>query len=770
MITYNGRPSSVCWMKTDRWQSSAKLLLIGAVLAFAAAWFGYAHCVYAVSDGMVRELNPLTERELGAQITAALAGVEAAPAGFGARASLAHPVCIKAHGAGHNAIWYALFGFLLIGAAFCRYQAKLVSERRIPINRTPGRELGVRTTPVPTAIDVGGDAMAGLSDKDREILEAVGSVNTRDESLMLYLTRKTEEADAAEQERPVHDIDGYFCPPGFHDKPYIYIDPGHVAASDELAGEDPVGNASRPFATLNGGIAMARKLLEEGASGVMLRVMPGVYHTSLELPSKVVICNHQMPLDGTPRDRLTWLTQQTSESEDAVTLLTPANAQCAVRLEPGVQQGIFGCHLVGREAVKQAGIVAVNCRAVALFNCSLERFTGGALRLQDSGTELAGGAVMLLGCRLHRNEAKLGAAIFAERSSVALSDCVVEHNRALTGGAIFSKDSRAPLLLTGTRIAHNRAQLDDAPEIDVDTTPLEEWQNTDGLGGGLYLLNSKLKAVGAAFVENGASVAGGGVAALNSRVVLELDGESPTRFARNRSRLGGGLAVIGWPRRDEGKDKRPDARATVKCADVVFERNQAVIAGGGLFALGIATVQLFAGEVRKNEVSAEDGFGAGGAAWLGGELLVSGTNIAENRAKGHGGGLAAVNAQIALKNEVVIEANLAGGAGGGIFAITTAGPVIRALIDNRQLRIPFAITMEGTQLRNNVAVEQGGGLRGGNMLHVATLPIGFKVAEDVVFQLNRTKSAQDNGDDVWITWASKVKGTDRERPEKLVLR
>ena len=745
-------------MSTDRWQKLARVFVGLAILALGSAWFGYTECVWSVSDGMARELNPLTERDLEVFIAEVLSDVEVVPAPFVDRVGLAHPACYKANSVGANAMSYALFVFFLFLALFARNQAQIPLPK-MPGGRKHGTEMGRRNEPLPEEIDIG-NVMVGLSKKDRELLEAVGDVNARDESLMMYLQHKsTEGADTAADAAPP-DVDGFFCPPGYHDKPIIYVDPGHSAASDELAGEDPVGNKDRPFSTLGGAIAMARKLLEEGAAGVMIRIIPGVYHASLEVPDKVVLCNHRLPMEGTARTRLNWLTKQSVDDPGNVTILAPENAQFAIQFEPGTRQGIFGCHIAGRESVKQAGIVGVNCRSLAIVNCSVEGFIGGGIRLQDAGTALPGGAVIVYGCRLHRNEARIGGAIFAERSAVSIADCIIEHNKALTGGALYLIDSRAPLFITTSRIAHNRAQLEESPAFDVEKMTLDAWSRLDGLGGGLYLRNSKLKAVGAEFVENGASVAGGGIAIVNSKAVLEQDEEHRARFARNRSRLGAGVAVIGWV----------DARSTLKCSGALFEKNGATIAGGGLLALGIATVQVFESEFRKNEITTPKGFGAGAAAWMGGELLAADVEVTENKSAGFGGGLGIVNARLSIKGEASIRANVAGVSGGGIYAMTTACAVVRDLVAAKELKVPFVITIENTKIVNNVSASLGGGLRGGNDHGQPTLPIGFKLGENVRFQLNRTKSQQENGDDFWVTWAGDVKATDRDRPEKLILR
>ena len=728
-----------------------------AVACLIWAWAGYVNCTLTLADAMGRELNPLTETGLEAQIAEALDGAEP-PQAYGDQISVAHPYCYAENSVSDNGLSYALALFFFIVALFARNQARHIERLSFGEGRTQGSDFGRRDEPIPDEIDVG-HLNVGLSDRDKELLESVGNVNKRDESLILYLDRNPS-SEASDGEDVPADFEGYYLPPGYHDKPTIYVDPDHDNASDDLSGEDPVDNKDRPFQTINGALQMAEQLKQEGHEGVMVRLMPGVYHASIEIPDRVVVCNHYLPADGSSRSRLKWLAEQKPEDEDNVTILTPPGAKFAVRFLPGQLQGIFGCHIVGREDVKQVGIAALNCRSTAIMNCSIEGFTGGGIKLKTSGSEIPGGSVVLAGCRIHRNEAQFGGALFAEQSSVSIADSIIEWNRALSGGAIYLVDSRGPLFIGSSRVAYNRAQLESPPDLDVEGTPLQQWLTMEGMGGGLYAKNSKVKASGAEFVENGASVAGGGIALLNSKAVLESEDEHWVRLARNRSRLGAGMAVFG----------AVGARGTVKATDAVFEQNSATMLGGGLVCVGVTTVQTFQSEFVGNEISKREGLGAGAAAVMGAELLVWAGDFAENKSAGHAGGLAVVNASASLKGETTVRDNVAAVSGGGLFAMTTTNPLIRQMVKNKVLSVPFALTMEDTKIDNNVSGKLGGGLRGGNTSRAATIPLGFKFGENVRFQLNRAKSQKEHGDDVWIVWAGDVKADDRNRPEKLVLR
>ena len=739
----------------------ANLCLLLVVGGFVWGWVGYGSCVFSVADGMTRELNPLTEQELGKLIERATANVEQIPKEWGARAELAQPVCRKVHPWSDSAFPWSLSILGILGFFFARNQVRLGTVRvdeELKRSRSVSRAGGRTPMHTPTSLDVG-DVNLGLSEKDKRILEAVGEMSHRDESLMLYLQHQTSDPSNEQPAAPAQ-IDGFFCPPGFADKPVLYVDPSSSDASDDPAGEDSINNPDRPFQTVQGALKFARELVTtEGHKGAMVRLMPGVYHANLDVPDKCVVVNHRLPAEGSFRARLKWLTDQSVDHPDAVTLLAPPNAQYAVKFEPGANQGIFGCHIVGRENVKQAGLIAVNCRSMAVANCAFEGFIGGAIRVQDSGTELAGGGILIHGCRLHKNESKIGGALYAQRSSVTLVDCIIEHNKAVTGGAIYGVDLRAPLVVQRSRVAHNRAQLDESPEVSTDI-PLEAWQKEEGLGGGVYLRNSRFKASGSEFVENGASVAGAGVALLACKAILDEHEESRPRFARNKSRVGAGMVVIGWP----------GGESTLKATNIVMERNRATISGGGIAAMGISTVQFIRGKFEENQVTEEAGTGGGAACHLGAELQAGEVEFLDNQSAGSGGAIAAVDARLTLKESTRLRANMAKSSGGGIYAITTGSQVAAELVRSRVVKLPFTVTLENIKISNNASNDLGGGLRAGNEIGRPTLPLGIKIGEDVVFQLNRTKSQVEHGDDVWVVWAGEVKATDRDRPQKLVLR
>lgn len=753
-------------MSAARWRLIANLCLLLVVGGIAWAWIPYFGCVFDVTDAMDRELNPLTEQWLGELVQRALGdGVTEAPATFGERASLAQPVCREEHPHSDGIPGYMLALFGVFAFLFTRNQARLgtvdvdAALRASQRKRTPDRHSG--RTPIHTPMPLDVDVDIGLSDKDRRLLEAVGDLDHRDESLMMYLQRRTGDEEE-EAPRVPPELEGCFCPVGYADKSILWVDPNADHATDELAGEDPVNNLDRPFKTITAALDLARRLVhEEAHKGVMVRVMPGVYQAAIEIPDRCVVVNHRLPAEGSFRTRLKWMTDQSAEDDDAVTFLAPPDARIAVGFEErGAFQGLYGCHIVGREAVRQAGIIAIGVRSLTIGNCTIEGFSGGGVRLQDAGTELPGGHVLLHGCLLQRNESKSGGAIYALRSSLTLADCVLESNRAVTGGAIYGADLRAPLALSDCRIAHNRAQLERSPQLDLQETKLEDWKSRDGLGGGLYLRNARIKAVGTAFVENGASVAGGGMALLGCRVILEESDHGRPRFARNKARIGGALALVGWYQHD----------STVKATDVLVEENHATISGGGFTGIGKATIQCVRGAFTDNDVTDDEGVGGALAVHLGGKLQLAEVEVTDNKSAGYGGGIAAVDGHVAIKESSRVRGNMARISGGGIYAVTTASAVAAKLADGRDIQLPLRITLENVKISNNASTDLGGGLRAGNEEGRPTLALAVQIAPDVVFQINRTKSQVEHGDDVWVVWAKQVKATDRNRSEKIILR
>ena len=92
------------------------------------------------------------------------------------------------------------------------------------------------------------------------------------------------------------------------------------------------------------------------------------------------------------------------------------------------------------------------------------------------------------------------------------------------------------------------------------------------------------------------------------------------------------------------------------------------------------------------------------------------------------------------------------------------------LAEGRDIQLPLRVTLENMKLSNNASTDLGGGFRGGNEHARPTLSLAIHIASDVVFQINRTKSQAEHGDDVWVVWAEQVKATDRDRPNKIILR
>ncbi len=753
-------------MSADRWRLFANIFAILVVVGIAWAWIPYATCVYEVSNGMVRELNPLTEQGLAQLIDRATAGVEKVPTSFGDRIDLAQPVCRKENPYSDGMAGYILAILGVIGFVFCRNQIRLTTvdvDREIARERKQSRTAsrgGRESVGTPSVLEVEGLDI-GLSDRDRQILESVGDVNSRDESLMMYLQRKSDGTKETAVVVPP-EIEGFYCPPGYADKSVLWVDPSDPVASDDLAGADPVNNKARPLATLGVALDLARRLVhDEDHKGVMIRMMPGVYTLAVEIPDRCVVVNHRLPAEGSFRSRLKWMTDQVGKDSEGVTILAPKNSQWAVQFEErGANQGIFGCHIAGRKSVKQAGIVAVACRGLTIGNCTIEGFMGGGIRLQDAGTELAGGQVLIHGCMVQRNESKIGGGIYALRSSLAIVDSIIERNKAVTGGAIWASEMRAPLALTDCRVAHNRAQREQPPEIDLQETKPAAWDRATGLGGGVYVRRSRFKATGTEFVENGASTAGGGLALVGCRAILDQDDYKRPRFARNKARVGGGAVLIGWH----------DNIATLKATNLLAEKNVATLSGGALAAIGKATLQFVEGAFTENEASGEDAHGGALSVHLGAELQISEVELTDNKSGGSGGAIAAIDANLTIKNSARIRANLARVSGGGIYAITTASAVAVELARERDIKVPLSVVLGGIKISNNASGDLGGGFRGGNDHSRATLPLSIEMDSDVVFQLNRTKSQVEHGDDIWVAWAGQVKATDRNRSEKLTLR
>lgn len=578
------------------------------------------------------------------------------------------------------------------------------------------------------------------------------------DTLMAFVeTRRS--ADEDEPVEEATEIDGFYCPPGYGDKPVCYVDPEHPNATDDLTGDAAFGNSSRPFATLDGALTHVRQRIVTDIPGAMIRLMPGVYQVTADIPDRVVVVNHRTPAEGDDGARLRWIGGLSLDHSDAVTIVAPPDADYAVRLAPGRNHGLVGCHVLGREGAGQTGIIADGSSAVALLYCVVEGFENGGLKLSHAGSSDAGMAMQVRGCIIRDNVGREGGGVLLEQSVVRFHTCVLSGNRAQSGGAVFARNSSGTSFVK-TRFEKNRAQFKPPAVFDPEEVELSAWGQAKGLGGGLALVRSQIELHRSEFVDNGASMAGGAVSVVHSALLLNGDDDTRCRLARNKSRVGGAIFAAGL--RSGASDLRID--------DTDFAENVARDAGGAVTLVGLAEAKVSDATFDENRVDDDGGCGGAVSLHIGARFLAKRTKFNRNRAAGFGGAVAAINASLKLGEKCACTENVARDGGGGAWVITKVSSAIESLVSAKEIELPFVCDIDRARFRRNATRGLGGGVRIGNTIGRPTPALGVKI--DIVrFQSNVTKSDNPAASDLWIEWAGEIVASGLTRPEdKFILK
>lgn len=755
------------------WKVCSILCLLGAIALGGWGLQPRASCAYHTGEALTRSFNVNDTSALAQRVIRVQEQIGSVPDGQLGRFTAGWSGCGDDYPLGDAFPHLVGFIGLFLAGVFCRNQSYHVPapERTPePVERKPRSrpaldvEKAEKAKPVEITLDEGFDLEldSGFEEADAERYR-----DDDEASLMAFVEdhRQVElerQQFEDEEDEPTTDIQGFYCPAHYVDKPAIYVDRESEAATDVITpGVDPLNNPSRPFKTLQAALEMAAKRVVKDLAGVQIRLAPGVYQTSVEIPDRVAIVNHRLPSEGKPTQRLQWLTEQEVNSPDRVTILPGPDDAFAVRFSTGQNQGIYGCHIVGRESVAQVGILAQKSVRLTIFNCVVEGFSRGGIRLEESGAEVPGQGVHVVGCRLLGNTASRGGGLYARSASLTVRDCMIQENRARCGGGIWADEMRTPLQIRRTRFSNNTATHKDIPERHPRHLELDALQRAGGCGGALWVRQSKLKVVASEFVKNKASLAGGGVALFGTLASFSSDDEHAVRCSRNQARIGGGVFVSGWQR----------ARSIFKATDASFDTNRSVYAGGALCVQGLGVAQLSACDLRSNKASHKHATGGAVALVNGAELLTKETEFRENSAGDSGGAIAAINATVRLGEKSVLRDNRSGSYGGGLFVITEPSTQVEALVSYHKFKLPFVLQIRDTTVSKNRAEDLGAGLRAGNFEPRSTFPLGLKIHRSSRIAHNRTRHPDEAGDDLWVSWANEVRATGKNRPgEKLLLK
>ncbi|QDG51666.1 hypothetical protein FIV42_13175 [Persicimonas caeni] len=761
-------------MNSINWRSVGHFAIVVAFLAGSYALYPWAEC--SISSAQSGDL-PAPVQNDGSALTLAQEArnrkMPTASTGFFDRLGAAEPVCRQRHPLGERKAGWGVSVAALLLMLISRAIAKRNESRPIvprgdaPVGQHTGDRRSMETSSragggrggVPEAITISQELEIDLPGEEgpEEDLDA----------LINYLEEEEEDVrQEAEKARPRGrgagaDIDGFYCPPGLEDAPVLYVDPSNLAASDAMDDLDSrVGNPERPFETIQAALDRASKLFTTTRGPVQVRVSPGVYQERLFVPTHVSLVNHRLPAEGSIRQHLDWLVaQQEVGHPDRVTLLPPADAEFAIKFEHGQRQGIFGCHVVGREGVRQQGLVAEHCTGLAVVHCAIEDFTQGGMHFVDCGGGTKQTAAQVVGCRFRHNKAVRGGAVFVRGGTLRIEKTRFEDNTSTLGGAIFVVDASGPLQLDAVGFRGNEATAEDRLTVRPDVVKLEDWRHGPGQGGALAAVRSKIKFTDCKFLENRGKISGGALALLGAQAVFDSR-DSGNSFKKNQARVGGAVFVAGWT----------GCRATLKAKGSKFFANEAGSDGGALAIIGLAVAQVMGAKFVENQSLANDGVGGAVASLKGGQFMAKETRFRANETAGRGGAAGAINASLVLSDGCYVEENVAqGGEGGGLFCLSESNAEMEGLMNRTDFKLPFVFTTRDVAIRHNKSAGQTAGLLVGNQEDMPTFPIKVTIEKPMYVRNNKAAGGSERTGDLVVRWAREVVSDSGDRAKKQLL-
>jgi hypothetical protein len=270
----------------------------------------------------------------------------------------------------------------------------------------------------------------------------------------------------------------------------------------------------------------------------------------------------------------------------------------------------------------------------------------------------------------------VGGGVVIIGGNLEIANCIVANNSADYGGGIFQEGSLRRVDIVASRLESNSTSNHGGAVFargSVYLTDTDVLSNTAGWhGGGIHVDAGSATLTGGLFSNNRANGDNGG--AVNANNGLSIAG---TRFVSNTAQQKGG-AVSQW-----------NAGYPVAVRGSIFERNQAVLEGGGLWARGNLTVTN--SSFLSNTVdtrSASNGSGGGllansGTLWLASSLFRGNEVYCTGCTFRDGGGLSVVSSPVAIIQDSLFQANNAW-SGGAVNSnsprLTISGSTFR---DNR---------------------------------------------------------------------------------------
>ncbi len=746
------------------WTNVTRASVAVALVGLGMAAYPLYNCTSTVADLMFSPGYPDLDPNLLQMAKTARGDLveETAPKGV-SRWSVTAPVCTENLPATDYLPGLGLFIFGIFGIFVGRRGDSLapdvpeIDEERVAEIRA--NELHQTTKPATHADDVKAievdvdDAALGIGTAISPDSPDAKLYEGDDDTLMAFVEDRMD-AEEDEELPEAESIDGFFCPPGYGNKPVAYVDPSHPQAADDLEGDDAFGNFDRPWASVDAALEHIRRRIVTDVPGAMIRLVPGVYQASIDIPDRVCIVNHRTPAEGDDAARLRWISSLTATHPDAVTILPPSDADYAVKFTAGRNHGLVGCHVVSRDTADQHGILTDGAQAVGILYCVIDGFKRGGMKLTLAGNVNAGMGLQIRGCVFQNNTAAEGGAVCMERSVAKFHSCIFKGNHARTGGGVLVRDCQG-VSFEKARFDGNRAEAKPPEQVNPEAVPLADWGRAEGLGGGLMVTRSKVVVKRSEFVDNGASFAGGGVAVVHGSLMLVGDDKLRARLARNKSRVGGGAFVVGLR----------SGNSTVRFDDIDFEQNTARAAGGGLAIVGLAEAKVSDAVFSENAADGDRALGGGVAVHLGAKFLSTRTVLRNNKSAGHGGGICSINGSVKFGEKSDIADNLTKDEGGGAYVITRRSTELESMINAGELDLPFVFDIDAARVRRNAARGMGGGVRLGNTIDQPTPALGVKLNHARI-RSNITKSDNGAASDIWFEWAGQVVASGLTAPER----
>ncbi len=593
-------------------------------------------------------------------------------------------------------------------------------------------------------LGLGGKVEAHPNDQDT----VMDQVSTQQRTLALK---------AVERERVSggKNKDGFFVPMGYEDTPAIYVDASSFMASDGMEDyAERVNAPERPFETLGAALEVARELAE-GGKKVQVRVVPGVYQEAVSIPARVAVVNNRMPAGWPAREYITWLKDQIDvDHPERVTLLAPAEEQICVEVEMGgVSQRRDGGHLVGREETQQRGVSARRTMGTTLMACTIEGYVANGVRMEFSGREEPGLRARIVGCLFKENRALEGGALSLSDGSYDVLDSLFEDNRARNGGAVFGMRLKNPLMIEGCEFKGNSAQSRELPWTTPRHVQPTKWKEVEGLGGAVYVFESVCKLRGCRFSGGGSSYAGGAVASLATRLILD-GGEDESEIKGMKSRTGGAVFAVGWPA----------AAGMLKVVRMNLRKNEAIEEGGAVAAVGAVRVQVEQSTLELNACVGEKGEGGALMSSGGAEVVLVRSLLRSNKATMHGGGAAASDGSLSVRDGTVFQDNMAeAGAAGGLFFDATQ------LVGESLEQKPRVLKLSTCEFVGNLASKGCSAVFAGSMMEGAVGEVRVNAAEDVEFRANRFVGRGRENNNVLLVWDGEPRHRGDALPEGVTI-